>query len=84
MFPASVIHINEKTSPGTGEGTALWQYYFSQTWLPTVQEVLQADWQDAWHSPQPPFFRDACMVGLLTVLMCFINEPSSHRRNLHI
>jgi hypothetical protein len=30
--------------------------YFAQTWLPTVQEVLQADWQEAWHSPQPPSF----------------------------
>jgi hypothetical protein len=24
-----------------------------QVWLATVQEVLQADWQEAWHSPQP-------------------------------
>jgi hypothetical protein len=28
--------------------------YFAQAWFPTVQDVLQADWQDAWHSPQPP------------------------------
>jgi hypothetical protein len=24
----------------------------SQAWLATVQLVLQADWQDVWHSPQ--------------------------------
>jgi len=27
----------------------------SHFWLATVQEVLQADWQEAWHFPQPPF-----------------------------
>ena len=27
---------------------------FSHFWLATVQEVLQADWQEVWHSPQPP------------------------------
>ena len=26
---------------------------FLQLWLPTVQLVLQADWQLDWHSPQP-------------------------------
>jgi hypothetical protein len=29
---------------------------FSHFWLATPQEVLQADWQEVWHSPQPPFF----------------------------
>jgi hypothetical protein len=24
--------------------------------LATPQLVLQADWQEVWHSPQPPFF----------------------------
>ena len=28
----------------------------SQLWLITPQEVLQADWQEVWHSPQPPVF----------------------------
>ena len=27
---------------------------FSHFWLATPQEVLQADWQEVWHSPQPP------------------------------
>jgi len=25
---------------------------FAHFWLATVQDVLQADWQLAWHSPQ--------------------------------
>ena len=29
-------------------------YFFSHCWLATPQEVLQADWQEVWHSPQPP------------------------------
>ena len=29
-------------------------YYFWQPWLLTVQDVLQADWQEVWHSPHPP------------------------------
>ena len=29
---------------------------FSQVWFATPQLVLQADWQEVWHSPQPPFF----------------------------
>jgi len=28
---------------------------FSHFWFATVHEVLQADWQEVWHSPQPPF-----------------------------
>ena len=56
-------------------GRLFTKHYFSQTWLPTVQEVLQADWQDAWHSPQPPVLSEACIEGLLTVLMCFIVSP---------
>jgi hypothetical protein len=48
-------------------GGRLCHFIVSHTWLPTVQEVLQADWQEAWHSPQPPFFSEACREGLLTV-----------------
>jgi hypothetical protein len=29
-------------------------FLFSHFWFATVQEVLQADWQEVWHSPQPP------------------------------
>jgi len=27
--------------------------YCSQAWLTTPLDVLQADWQEVWHSPQP-------------------------------
>ena len=46
----------------------------SQLWLPTVQEVLHADWQEVWHSPQPPFFTVFCNLFVFKVLMCFIIE----------
>ena len=49
---------------------------FSQLWFPTVQEVLQADWQDVWHSPQPPFFMDSFKSLVVKVLICFINISS--------
>lgn len=42
---------------------------FSQFWLPTVQEVLQADWQVLLHSPQPVFF---LALGVATNLILFI------------
>ena len=57
----------------------------SQTWLPTVQEVLQADWQEAGHSPQPPVRRVFFSIALLTVVVCFlIVNPSSYYNRLPI
>ena len=44
---------------------------FSQLWFPTVQEVLQADWQDVWHSPQPPFFIVSFRFFVVNVLILF-------------
>ena len=53
-------------------------YLCSQTWLPTVQDVLHADWQEAGHSPHPPVRNVLFNIALLTVLMCFfISSPSS-------
>ena len=44
------------------------EYYFClQTWLPTVQDVLHADWQEVWHSPQPPVLAVACKDSVLIV-----------------
>jgi hypothetical protein len=45
---------------------------FSQDWLPTVQEVLHADWQEVWHSPHPPFFNVFCNLFVFNVFTCFI------------
>ena len=41
-------------------------------WFPTVQDVLHADWQDAWHLPQPPFFADSLKFALFNVWICFM------------
>lgn len=45
---------------------------FSQLWLPTVQDVLHADWQDVWHSPQPPFLALLQRFLVLRVVILFI------------
>lgn len=45
----------------------------SHCWLAIVQEVLQADWQDVWHLPQPPFAAVSFKLALLIVLICFIS-----------
>ena len=45
----------------------------SQLWLPTVQLVLQADWQVLLHSPQPVTFLSEgfAIVFIITVtLLC--------------
>ena len=42
-------------------------YTFSHFWFATVQEVLQADWQEVWHSPQPPLAALAFRVAPLRV-----------------
>jgi len=47
----------------------------SHFWLATVQLVLQADWHDVWHLPQPPLAAVSLRLALLTVLMCFIKTP---------
>jgi hypothetical protein len=47
------------------------RFVFSHSWFATVQDVLQADWHEVWHSPQPlpvVFFK----VGFAIVLMFFI------------
>ena len=46
--------------------------YCSHVWFPTVQEVLQADWQDVWHSPHPPFFIVFCNTWVFNVFTCFM------------
>ena len=46
----------------------------SQDWLPTVQLVLQADWQVLLHSPQPVTFFSAGFAIVLIIaknLLCF-------------
>jgi len=45
---------------------------FSQLWFAMPQLVLQADWQEVWHSPHPPFFALSQRLRVSRVLICFI------------
>lgn len=46
----------------------------SQLWLPTVQLVLQADWQVDLHSPQPVTFFSAGFAIVLIILVFSFSE----------
>jgi hypothetical protein len=55
-------------------------YARAQTWLPTVHEVLQADWQETWHLPQAAAWgagRGTAMVRtcLLPVSVMVLDTP---------
>ena len=45
---------------------------FSHCWFAMPQLVLQADWQEVWHSPQPPFFALSQRFFVSKVWICFI------------
>ena len=47
---------------------------FSQGWFATPQDVLQADWQDVWHSPHPPSLADfsRSLVSTVTILVMLL------------
>jgi hypothetical protein len=47
-------------------------FLFSHFWFATPQEVLQADWHEVWHSPQPPFFALFLRSLVCKVFMRFI------------
>jgi len=78
-------NINSKKLPAK-TGSCIFKNYLlcSQTWLPTVQEVLQADWQEAGHSPQPPVRKVLFNIALLTVLMCFLILNPSRIKNITV
>ena len=48
----------------------------SHCWFAIPQLVLQADWQEVWHSPQPPFFALSQRLRVSIVLMCFMMDTS--------
>ncbi len=54
---------------------ALLAYFCSHFWLATPQEVLQADWQEVWHSPQPPFLALSQRLRVSKVLILFMISP---------
>ena len=51
---------------------ALSAHLFSHFWLATPQLVLQADWQEVWHSPQPPFLALSQRLRVSRVLILFM------------
>ena len=46
-----------------------------------MHDVLQADWQDVWHSPQPPFLIVSFNVFSFNVLICFMVSLQKYWRN---
>ncbi len=50
----------------------LLSFVFSHCWLAIPQLVLQADWQDVWHSPQPPFLALSQRFLVSKVSICFM------------
>jgi hypothetical protein len=46
---------------------------FSHFWLATPQLVLQALWQEVWHSPHPPFLALSQRSLVSSVLILFIS-----------
>ncbi len=47
-------------------------FLFSQGWLATPQLVLQALWQEVWHSPQPPLTALSQRLRVSRVFILFI------------
>ena len=48
---------------------------FSHFWFATPQDVLQADWQEVWHSPQPPLLTVLVISLVSIVLILFMVIP---------
>ena len=53
----------------------------SHCWFATLQEVLLADWQEVWHSPQPPFLADSTRFLVSKVWILFIHGTLFHRNH---
>ena len=56
---------------------------FSHFWFATPQLVLQADWQEVWHSPQPPFLAlshrlRVSRVLILSIMTCISDLLNSN------
>ena len=54
---------------------------FSHCWFAIPQLVLQADWQEVWHSPQPPFLALSHRLRVFSVLISSIAYPSRNARS---
>jgi hypothetical protein len=62
--------VDRKSAASPGGASAV--YFCSHFWLATPQEVLQADWQEVWHSPQPPFLALSQRLRVSRVLILFM------------
>ena len=58
------------------QSTKYYLLVFSHFWLATPQLVLQADWQEVWHSPQPPFLALSHRERVSRVLILSITHIS--------
>ncbi len=47
-------------------------FVLSHFWFAMPQLVLHADWQEVWHSPQPPFLALSQRLRVWIVWICFI------------
>ena len=65
---------NENAARTSGGISVFGNYlrHFSQGWFATPQDVLHADWQEVWHSPQPPSFVLLTISLVSIVLIRFI------------
>jgi len=68
-FKKNILSKHSVWRPAGGSGG---HYLFSQVWFATVHDVLQADWQEAWHSPQPPLQAFSFTDDLVRLFTCFI------------
>ena len=50
-------------------------FSFSHFWFETALEVLTADWQDTWHSPQPYLELHLIRPLLLMIFKCATKNP---------
>ena len=69
---SSVIDLSQKMPPHGGILKSDYFFLFSHFWFAIPQLVLQADWQEVWHSPQPPFFALSQRFLVFKVLIAFI------------
>jgi len=52
--------------------------FFSHCWFAMPQLVLHADWQEVWHSPQPPFLALSHRLRVSMVLICVMFVSSTY------
>ena len=73
-FPSPSVSQKNATEYKSAAHPLIKSYFclLSHCWLAIPQLVLHADWQDVWHSPQPPFFAEEQRFFVSIVLIRFI------------